>query len=163
MRCLTSPPSHHTRPLAAIMHGSLLLSCLLLISSSADAARSPRQRAEQRNSYLVLPPGLGQDVGEGSPAKGLGEKEFVSNRHHQGRNRQQLTNGVDAETHLPSWIARLPGPPPIYGHPTGCSDESHWRLWRNIRTGAPSPTRQSVFNNNSTPGGPTEVEHRSLV
>jgi lipase ATG15 len=63
------------------MHGSLLLSCLLLLSSSADAARSPRQRAEQRNPYLVLPPALGQDVGENSPPKGLGEKEFVSNRH----------------------------------------------------------------------------------
>jgi hypothetical protein len=89
------------------MHGSLLLSCLLLLSSSADAARSPRQRAEQRNPYLVLPPGLGQNVGEGSPAKGLGEKEFVSTRHHQGRIRHQLINNVDFKTHLPPWIARL--------------------------------------------------------
>ena len=108
------------------MHGSLLLSCLLLVSSPADAARSPRQRAEQRNPYLVLPPGLGQDVGESSPPKGLGEKEFVSNRHHQARNRQRLIHNADAETHLPPWVTRLSRPPPIYGYPTGCSDESHW-------------------------------------
>lgn len=62
------------------MHGSLLLSALLLISSSADAARSPRQRAEERNPYLILPPGLGDDVGGSSPPKGLGEKEFVGHR-----------------------------------------------------------------------------------
>ena len=163
MRCLASLPSLHTTPLAVIMHGSLLLSCLLLVSSSADAARSPRQRAEQRNPYLVLPPGLGQGVGESSPPTGLGDKEFVSNCHHRGRNGQQLINSADAETHIPPWIARLSCPPSIYGHPSGCRDESHWRLWRNIRTGAPSLTRQSVFNNNPAAGRSEEVEHRSSV
>lgn len=60
------------------MHGSLLLSALLLLSAPADAARSPRDRAAQRNLYPILPPGLVDDVGDSRLPKELGEKEFVS-------------------------------------------------------------------------------------
>jgi hypothetical protein len=87
------------------MHGSLLLSTLLLLSSSTDAARSPRQKAEQRNPYLILPPGFGDDVGESSPPKGLGEKEFVGYRHRQASRNTQLTQISDPKTHIPPWIA----------------------------------------------------------
>ena len=87
------------------MHGSLLLSTLLLLSSSAEAARSPRQRAEQRNPYLVLPPGLGDDVGESSPPKGLGEKEFVGHSPSSSLTCGQLTHLPDPKTHIPPWIA----------------------------------------------------------
>lgn len=74
------------------MHGSLLLSSLLLLSHSADAARSPRQRAEQRNPYVILPPALGDDVGESSPPKGLGQKEFVCSCDHHGTRERLLIN-----------------------------------------------------------------------
>jgi lipase ATG15 len=60
------------------MYGSLLLlSSVLLIASGTEAARTPRQRSEQRNPYIVLPPGLGEDAGEADLPRSLGEKEFV--------------------------------------------------------------------------------------
>jgi hypothetical protein len=87
------------------MHGSLLLSTLLLLSSSADAARSPRQKAEQRNPYLILPPGLGDDVGDSSPPKGLGEKEFVRCCYRQASRDTKLIQISDPKTHIPPRIA----------------------------------------------------------
>lgn len=73
------------------MHGSLLLSALLLLSSPADAARSPRDRAAQRNLYPILPPGLGDDLGDSRLPKELGEKEFVSRGQYHKPQFQQLT------------------------------------------------------------------------
>lgn len=86
------------------MHGSLLLSSLLLLSSTADAARSPRDRAAQRNLYPILPPGLGDDLGDSRLPKELGEKEFVRGCHIHDSHIQQLTC-LDLETYLPPWIA----------------------------------------------------------
>ncbi|GAB7324057.1 hypothetical protein MBLNU13_g07449t1 [Cladosporium sp. NU13] len=79
------------------MHDSLLLSTLLLLASSAEAARSPRQRAEERNPYLGLPPGLGDDLGEISPPKGLGEKEFTLRHiyHHGSHDYPDLHRYMD--------------------------------------------------------------------
>jgi len=166
MRCLTTPSSSRATPhspFAAIMHGSLFLSTLLLLSSCANAARSPRQRAEQRNPYLILPPGLGDDVGESVPPKGLGEKEFVSCCHSRASGIHQLTRIPDPKTHIPPWIARLPRPPPLYGHTRRCGNEGYRRLRRDVRSGTPSTTCQRVLNNNSTTSRSTEVQYRSTV
>lgn len=80
-----------------MMHGSLLLSCLLSITASADAARSPRQRAEQRNPYVILPPGLDNDIGEAKPPIALEEKEFTLRHiyHHGSHDYPDLHRYMD--------------------------------------------------------------------
>lgn len=156
MRCRTSlaiPPT-----IATMLHGSMLLSCLLLIATSSDAARSPRQRAEQRNPYAILPPGLGDDVTQGKPPIALGEKEFVC-PFIESSDRQQLTPCTDAETYLPPWISRLPRPPPIYGHPRGCSAKGYERFRRNIRVASQDTTSQGFVKDNTTACRPKAVDH----
>ena len=58
----------------------VVLVCLLATASLigvGDAARTPQQRREQRNPYLMLPPGLEESFAEGEAARDLGEREFV--------------------------------------------------------------------------------------
>lgn len=69
------PPQHVTmRQLV-----SVLLSTLLIGSSAVDAARSPRQQAEQGQPYAILPPGPVSGIGSGSLQEphNLGELDFV--------------------------------------------------------------------------------------
>lgn len=61
---------------------NLVLMCLLAIagfSGHGDAARTPQQRREQRNPYLVLPPGAPDSFDAGRPSQDLGERDFVGN------------------------------------------------------------------------------------
>jgi len=63
------------------MYGSLLIVCLLALTSRGDAARSRQQKEEQRRlGDAILPPsvGGGNSVGDSWVPKSLGEKEFVS-------------------------------------------------------------------------------------
>ncbi|GAB1739224.1 hypothetical protein NU219Hw_g3973t1 [Hortaea werneckii] len=64
-----------------------LLVCLLALSEYGDAARTPQQRRQQRNPYLILPPTAGQQYSGGKQwqSQDLGELDF-SLRHiyHHG-------------------------------------------------------------------------------
>ena len=59
---------------------SLALEVLLVIAGFNDhafAARSPRQREEQHNPYILLPPGADNSKEAHKPPQALGELEFV--------------------------------------------------------------------------------------
>ncbi|RMX81754.1 hypothetical protein D0869_06572 [Hortaea werneckii] len=64
-----------------------LLVCLLALSEYGEAARTPQQRRQQRNPYLILPPTAGEQYGSGKQwqSQDLGELDF-SLRHiyHHG-------------------------------------------------------------------------------
>jgi hypothetical protein len=58
-----------------------ILTCLLLLAGacpSTYAARTPEQRQQQLNPYLILPPGAGDNVEVGHTPKSLGGRTFVS-------------------------------------------------------------------------------------
>lgn len=63
--------------LAMMWTGNLALACLLLLAGFSDAARTPQQRRDQRNPYLILPPGSPNSYGEGRTPQDLGERDFV--------------------------------------------------------------------------------------
>lgn len=80
MRCFTtaaSAPWGSKNTFGTMWTGSVLLACLLLIAGFTDAARTPQQR-EQRNPYVILPPGPTTEYDGGRPAQDLGERSFVS-------------------------------------------------------------------------------------
>ena len=95
------------------MYGSLLL---LLLAVATEAARSPRQKAQQRNPYVILPPGPGEDVRDGELPRNLDEKEFVRDALVLVVGRRGLTAHTDAEAYLPPRNTPIPGPASICGY-----------------------------------------------
>ncbi|OQO01298.1 hypothetical protein B0A48_12851 [Cryoendolithus antarcticus] len=88
------------------MYGSLVLYLLSCSAGWTDAARTPRQKAEQRNSNVILPPRLEQDVGDADLPRALGEKVF-SLRHiyHRGAQRYpDLHRYVDVPSEAKLWV-----------------------------------------------------------
>ncbi|KAK5129865.1 putative lipase atg15 [Meristemomyces frigidus] len=68
----------------------IALICLLAarFAGLGDAARTPQQRREQRNPYLILPPGLDSSYEAGKPLQNLGEREFTLRHiYHHGSHR----------------------------------------------------------------------------
>ncbi|KAK5118039.1 hypothetical protein LTR62_004084 [Meristemomyces frigidus] len=66
-------------------NGSVLLACLLVLAGFGDAARTPQQKREQTDPYLILPPGSPNTDKGGRLSQDLGAKSF-SLRHiyHHG-------------------------------------------------------------------------------
>jgi len=67
---------------------NVLFASLLAVagfSEPGNAARTPQQRREQRNPYVILPPGVPNAYGDGKGSQDLGDREF-SLRHiyHRG-------------------------------------------------------------------------------
>ncbi|KAK5128215.1 putative lipase atg15 [Meristemomyces frigidus] len=63
------------------------LVCLVIaaFSGHGDAARTPQQRREQRNPYLILPPGSPDSYDAGRPSQDLGERDFTLRHiYHHG-------------------------------------------------------------------------------
>ncbi|OTA27364.1 hypothetical protein BTJ68_10499 [Hortaea werneckii EXF-2000] len=90
MRCLTSfggAQEGAKRTSSMMRNANRLLVCLLALSDYGEAARTPQQRRQQRNPYLILPPTAGEEYGSGIPwqSQDLGELDF-SLRHiyHHG-------------------------------------------------------------------------------
>ncbi|RMZ32812.1 hypothetical protein D0859_03044 [Hortaea werneckii] len=90
MRCLTSfrgAQEGAKRKPSMMWNANRLLVCLLALSEYGGAARTPQQRRQQRNPYLILPPTAGEQYGSGKPwqSQDLGELDF-SLRHiyHHG-------------------------------------------------------------------------------
>ncbi|SMY22725.1 unnamed protein product [Zymoseptoria tritici ST99CH_1A5] len=77
--------------------GSILLTCLLAFVGNAQAARSWQQRRAEANPYIILPPGIGQDVGNGKAPVGFGEKEFTLRHiyHHGSHEYPELHRYID--------------------------------------------------------------------
>ncbi|KAK4553539.1 putative lipase atg15 [Recurvomyces mirabilis] len=66
-------------------NGSVLLACLLAVLGFGDAARTPQQRREQRNPYLILPPATPDEYRAGRPAQDLGARTFrLRHIYHHG-------------------------------------------------------------------------------
>jgi hypothetical protein len=57
-----------------------ILTCMLLIAGACPAtyaARTPEQRQQQSNPYLILPPGIGDSIEAGHVPESLGSRTFV--------------------------------------------------------------------------------------
>ncbi|EGP88905.1 uncharacterized protein MYCGRDRAFT_108706 [Zymoseptoria tritici IPO323] len=95
--CVTSPSFLRQQHILTMWSGSILLTCLLAFVGNAQAARSWQQRRAEANPYIILPPGIGQDVGNGKAPVGFGEKEFTLRHiyHHGSHEYPELHRYID--------------------------------------------------------------------
>lgn len=102
MRCFIDPPTARESS-QSILHTmwtvNVALACLLALAGVGEAARSPQQRREQRNPYVILPPGAtdGYEDGKQWTPQDLGEKEFKLRHiyHHGSHQYPHLHRYVD--------------------------------------------------------------------